>query len=65
MSWKSSPMEVLKKAVDSGVLYRGVEPFGFIKGLYKCVFKNCENYPDTYVCAADYVDMCFQLQSQS
>ncbi len=58
------PKEVLKKAVDSGVLYRGVEPFGFIKGLYKCIFKNCDNYPDTYVCAADYVDMCFQLQSK-
>lgn len=58
------PKEVLKKAVDSGVLYRGVEPFGFIKGLYKCIFENGGDFPDTYAFAADYVDMCFQLQSK-
>lgn len=64
MSWKNLPKEVLKKAVDSGVLYRGVEPFGFIKGLYKCIFENGGDFPDTYAFAADYVDMCFQLQSK-
>ena len=58
------PKEILKKAVDSGVLYRGIELLSFIKGLYECIFENCENHPDACACAADYVDMCFQLQSK-